>query len=102
MMGREEGWYSIAEWTGVPLRRVLEAAGALPSARFVTFQAFDDVADSIDVVDALHPQTILAYGMNGRDLPVGHGAPVRVRIERRLVTWHASLPKNRVFYSRNP
>jgi DMSO/TMAO reductase YedYZ molybdopterin-dependent catalytic subunit len=80
----EEGWSSIAEWTGVPLRTVLEASGILPSARFVNFYAFDDTADGIDMFDALHPQTLLAYGMNGRDLPVPHGAPVRVRVETQL------------------
>ena len=80
----EEGWSAIAEWTGVQLRRVLEAAGMLPSARFVNFYAFDDVADGIDMHDALHPQTILAYGMNGRELPVPHGAPVRLRVETQL------------------
>jgi len=80
----EEGWSSIAEWTGVPLARVLDAAGMLPSARFVQFYAFDDIADGIDLLDALHPQTILAYGMNGRELSVPHGAPVRLRVERQL------------------
>jgi len=80
----EEGWSAIAEWTGVPLQRVLQAAGILPSARFVNFYAFDATLDSIDMVDALHPQTLLAYGMNGRDLPVAHGAPLRVRVERQL------------------
>jgi DMSO/TMAO reductase YedYZ molybdopterin-dependent catalytic subunit len=68
----------------VQLRRVLEAAGMLPSARFVNFYAFDDIADGIDMHDALHPQTILAYGMNGRELPVPHGAPVRLRVETQL------------------
>jgi DMSO/TMAO reductase YedYZ molybdopterin-dependent catalytic subunit len=80
----EEGWSAIAEWTGVPLRSVLEAAGLLASARFVNFYAFDDIADGIDMRDALHPQTILAYGMNGRDLPIPHGAPLRVRVETQL------------------
>lgn len=80
----EEGWSAIAEWTGVPLRLVLEAVGILPSARFVQFYAYDDIADGIDMIDALHPQTILAYGMNGRDLPVPHGAPVRLRVETQL------------------
>ena len=80
----EEGWSAIAEWTGVPLRRVLEAAGLRPSARFVNFYAFDEAAESIDMLDALHPQTILAYGMNGRDLPNAHGAPLRLRVERQL------------------
>ena len=80
----EEGWSAIAEWTGVPLSHVLEAAGILPSARFVNFYAYDDIADGIDMLDALHPQTILAYGMNGGDLPVPHGAPVRLRVETQL------------------
>jgi DMSO/TMAO reductase YedYZ molybdopterin-dependent catalytic subunit len=80
----EEGWSAIAEWTGVPLRKVLEAAGIFPSARFVNFYAFDDIAEGIDMFDALHPQTILAYGMNGRDLPISHGAPLRLRVETQL------------------
>lgn len=80
----EEGWSAIAEWTGVPLRTVLEAAGIQPSARFVNYYAFDDTAEGIDMLDALHPQTILAYGMNGRDLPLAHGAPLRMRVETQL------------------
>ncbi len=80
----EEGWSSIAEWTGVPLRRVLAAAGILPNARFVNFYPFDENPDGLDMLDALHPQTILAYGMNGRDLPISHGAPLRLRVETQL------------------
>jgi len=80
----EEGWSAIGEWTGVPLSRVLDAAGMLPAARFVSFYSYDDWADSIDMLDALHPQTLLAYGMNGRDLTVPHGAPVRLRVETQL------------------
>jgi DMSO/TMAO reductase YedYZ molybdopterin-dependent catalytic subunit len=80
----EEGWSAIAEWTGVPLGLVLQAAGTRPTARFVQFHAFDDIADGIDMLDALHPQTLLAYGMNGRDLTVPHGAPVRLRVETQL------------------
>jgi DMSO/TMAO reductase YedYZ molybdopterin-dependent catalytic subunit len=80
----EEGWSAIAEWTGVPLRSVLEAVGILPSARFVNYYAYDDIAEGIDMLDALHPQTILAYGMNGRDLPLAHGAPLRMRVETQL------------------
>jgi len=80
----EEGWSAIAEWTGVPLRAVLEAAGMRPSARYVEFYTFDKIADSLDMIDALHPQTILAYGMNGRALPIGHGAPLRLRTERQI------------------
>jgi DMSO/TMAO reductase YedYZ molybdopterin-dependent catalytic subunit len=80
----EEGWSAIAQWTGVPLRTVLEAAGMQPDARYVEFHSYDLFADSIDLFDALHPQTILAYGMNGRDLPIGHGAPLRARVETQL------------------
>ncbi|MGD8377704.1 MAG: molybdopterin-dependent oxidoreductase, partial [Acidobacteriota bacterium] len=56
----EEGWSAIAEWTGVPLSRVLDACGMRPQARFVNFESYDETVDSIDMVDALHPQTILA------------------------------------------
>jgi DMSO/TMAO reductase YedYZ molybdopterin-dependent catalytic subunit len=80
----EEGWTAIGQWTGVPLSLVLQAAGLEPSARFIVFYSTDDWVACIDMVDALHPQTILAYGMNGRDLPVPHGAPVRLRVERQL------------------
>jgi len=80
----EEGWTAIGQWTGVPLSAVLDAAGILPEARFVVFHSYDDWVDCIDLLDALHPQTILAYGMNGRDLPIAHGAPVRLRVERQL------------------
>lgn len=80
----EEGWSAIAEWTGTPLRTVLQAVGVRPSARFVQFYAYDGSADGIDMIDALHPQTILAYGMNGRALPLGHGAPLRLRVERQI------------------
>ena len=80
----EEGWTAIGQWTGVPLSSVLDAAGTLPDARFVVFHSYDDWVDCIDLFDALHPQTILAYGMNGRDLPIQHGAPVRLRVERQM------------------
>jgi DMSO/TMAO reductase YedYZ molybdopterin-dependent catalytic subunit len=80
----EEGWSAIAEWTGTPLRLLLQASGVLPSARYVNLYAYDLVIDSIDMVDALHPQTILAYGMNGAELPVQHGAPARLRVETQL------------------
>jgi DMSO/TMAO reductase YedYZ molybdopterin-dependent catalytic subunit len=80
----EEGWSAIAQWTGVPLRNVLQAVGTRPTARFVQFHAYDSYADGIDMLDALHPQTVLAYGMNGRDLPISHGAPLRARVETQL------------------
>jgi DMSO/TMAO reductase YedYZ molybdopterin-dependent catalytic subunit len=80
----EEGWCAIGEWTGVQLSRVLDAAGMLPNARFVTFYSYDEWVDCIDMLDALHPQTLLAYGMNGRNLSIPHGAPVRLRVERQM------------------
>lgn len=80
----EEGWSAIAQWTGVPLRTVLETAGILPTAKSVVLYSYDDWLTSIDLSDAQHPQTILAYGMNGHDLPIPHGAPVRLRLETQL------------------
>lgn len=77
----EEGWTAIAEWTGVRLSLLLQTAGILPTARFVNCYAYDQYMESIDMLDAFHPQTMLAYGMNGRNLPLGHGAPVRLRVE---------------------
>ena len=80
----EEGWTAIAQWTGVPVSAILQSVGILPSARFINFYAYDGYIDSIDLLDAFHPQTILAYGMNGRDLPVPHGAPIRLRVETQI------------------
>jgi DMSO/TMAO reductase YedYZ molybdopterin-dependent catalytic subunit len=80
----EEGWAAIGQWTGVPLQHVLDAVGMQPSARYAVFYSYDDWVASLDMYDALHPQTILAYGMNGRDLPLPHGAPVRLRVERQI------------------
>jgi DMSO/TMAO reductase YedYZ molybdopterin-dependent catalytic subunit len=80
----EEGWSAIAEWTGVQLSCVLNAAGVKPEAKYVVFDCVDGDWGSLDMVDAWHPQTLLAYGMNGEDLPVSHGAPVRLRVERQL------------------
>ena len=80
----EAGWSAIGEWTGVPLSHVLQQAGLKQEARYVHFECEDNWYDSIDMFDALHSQTILAYGMNGVDLPVQHGAPVRLRVERQL------------------
>ena len=68
----------------MPLSTILQSVGILPGARFVNFYSFDNWIDSIDLLDAFHPQTILAYGMNGRDLPVPHGAPVRLRVENQI------------------
>jgi DMSO/TMAO reductase YedYZ molybdopterin-dependent catalytic subunit len=80
----EEGWSFIAEWTGVPLSHILNLAGVLPRARYVVFFAFDASWDSLDMPEALHPQTLLAYGMNGQEIPTGHGAPLRLKVPRQL------------------
>jgi DMSO/TMAO reductase YedYZ molybdopterin-dependent catalytic subunit len=81
----EEGWSYIAEWTGVPLSHVLELVGVQPQARYVAYFSIDpDWWDSIDMADALHPQTFLAYGLNGEELPVGNGGPLRLRLPRQL------------------
>lgn len=79
-----DGWSAIAEWTGVQLSQVLAHVRMKPQARFVQFHCVDGWWDSYDLTDALHPQTILAYGMNGRPLPMAHGAPVRLRVELQL------------------
>jgi DMSO/TMAO reductase YedYZ molybdopterin-dependent catalytic subunit len=80
----EEGWSFIAEWTGVPLSEVLSVVGVQAQAKFVVFFPFDESWDSLDMPDAWHPQTLLAYGMNAQELPTAHGAPVRLRVARQL------------------
>lgn len=80
----EEGWSFIAEWTGVQLSHVLNLVGISPRAKYIVFYAFDDLWESIDMDDAWHPQTLLAYAMNGETLPAPHGAPVRLRVPRQL------------------
>ena len=81
----EEGWSFIAEWTGVPLFHILNVAGILPKARYVVyFSVQPDWWDSVDMADALHPQTLVGYGLNGGDLPVGNGGPLRLRVPRQL------------------
>ena len=81
----EEGWSYIAEWIGTPLREVLREAGASPHARYVVyFSHQSDWWESMDMADALHPQTLLTWGMNDGDLPVGFGGPVRMRLTRQL------------------
>jgi DMSO/TMAO reductase YedYZ molybdopterin-dependent catalytic subunit len=89
-----EGWSAIGRWTGTPLNGLLREAGLLPGARFVVFHCADDYGpgkyyESIDLIDAHHPQTILAWGLNGRTLPIANGAPVRLRVERQLGYKHA-------------
>jgi DMSO/TMAO reductase YedYZ molybdopterin-dependent catalytic subunit len=80
----EEGWSFIAEWHGVQLSHVLNLLGASPKARFVVVNAYDQNWDSLDMADALHPQTFLVYGLNGDELPTRHGAPLRLKVARQL------------------
>lgn len=89
-----EGWSAIAEWTGVPLGLLLKRAGLRPQAKYIVFHCADDFSgtpyyESIDLIDAFHPQTILAHRLNGQPLPVGNGAPLRLRVERQLGYKHA-------------
>jgi DMSO/TMAO reductase YedYZ molybdopterin-dependent catalytic subunit len=89
-----EGWSAIAQWRGVPLKALLLQAGLLPEARFLVFHCADNLGgtqddsglyyESIDLFDAFHPQTIMAFELNGKALPVSNGAPVRLRVERQL------------------
>jgi DMSO/TMAO reductase YedYZ molybdopterin-dependent catalytic subunit len=89
-----EGWSCIAKWTGTPLKLVLDDARPQSAARFLVFHCYDMMGgglsaaepyyESCDLIDAYHPQTILAYGLNNEALPLANGAPVRVRIERTL------------------
>jgi DMSO/TMAO reductase YedYZ molybdopterin-dependent catalytic subunit len=81
----EEGWSYVAEWIGTPLHNVLNAAGILPQARYVVYFSIEpDWWESIDMADALHPQTLVTYAMNDGDLPVGFGGPLRLRLPRQL------------------
>jgi DMSO/TMAO reductase YedYZ molybdopterin-dependent catalytic subunit len=85
MVQCEEGWSYIAEWIGVPLSHVLGLVGVHPQAKYVVYFSFQpDWWDSMDMADALHPQTYLTYGMNGGELPVGNGGPLRMRVPRQL------------------
>ena len=81
----EEGWSYIAEWTGVPLNHLLGLAGAAPQARYVIYSSIQPGwRSAIDMADALHPQTVIAYAMNDADVPAGHGGPLRMRVPRQL------------------
>ncbi len=85
MIQCEEGWSYIAEWIGVPLSHLLGPLGVHPQAKYVAYFSFQpDWWDSMDMADALHPQTFLTYGMNGGELSVGNGGPLRMRVPRQL------------------
>ncbi len=84
-----EGWSAIAKWTGVPLKFLLDRAGISPLANYVVFHCADHndgspYYESIDRIDAAHPQTIIAWALNDAMLPVMNGAPLRLRVERQL------------------
>ena len=81
----EEGWSYIAEWIGTPLHGVLDEVGVLPQARYVAYFSIEpEWWDSLDMTEALHPQTYLTMGMNDGNLPVGFGGPLRMRVPRQL------------------
>jgi DMSO/TMAO reductase YedYZ molybdopterin-dependent catalytic subunit len=81
----EEGWSYIAEWIGTPLGEILNDSGLLPQARYLVYFSTDrDWWDSLDMAEALHPQTLVTWGMNGGDLPVPFGGPLRLRVPRQL------------------
>lgn len=91
-----EGWSAIGKWTGVPLATLLNLVQLAPDARFLVFYCADQLElndggyyESIDLIDAFHPQTILAYELNDKPLPIANGAPLRLRIERQLGYKHA-------------
>jgi DMSO/TMAO reductase YedYZ molybdopterin-dependent catalytic subunit len=89
-----EGWSAIGKWHGVQLSRILDAAGLSTRAKYIVFHCADRFGswpyyESIDLIDAFHPQTLLAWGMNGHLLPVPNGAPLRLRLERQLGYKHA-------------
>jgi DMSO/TMAO reductase YedYZ molybdopterin-dependent catalytic subunit len=89
-----EGWSTIAQWQGTPLSQVLDEVRLKPEANYIVFHCFDALTkslsgleyyyESIDLIDARHPQTILAHSMNGKPLPIETGAPLRIRVERQL------------------
>lgn len=86
-----EGWSVIGKWQGTALSAVLDHVGVAPAARYVVFHCYDEMDDmgtvyyeSVDLTEARHPQTLLAYQLNDQPLPVQNGAPLRVRIGRQL------------------
>jgi len=91
-----EGWSAIGKWQGPHLARILDLAGLSHEAKYIVFHCADRYRgtpyyESIDLIDAYHPQTILAWSMNDRPLAIGHGAPVRLRVERQLGYKHAKF-----------
>lgn len=86
-----EGWSVIGQWTGAKLADVLDRVQPTDQARFVVFHCADNIYggpvkyyESLDMIEAYHPQTLLAHSLNGGDLPIANGAPIRLRAERQL------------------
>ncbi len=95
-----EGWSCVGKWTGARLSALLRQAGLKPEARYIVFRCADSFPgmngpepyyESIDLDDAFHEQTILAYDMNDKPLPIAYGAPLRLRVERHLGYKHAKF-----------
>jgi len=91
-----EGWSAIGKWHGVQLWRLLQHAGLSTRANYIVFHCADRFGDkpyyeSIDLVDAFHPQTLIAWGLNDHLLPIPNGAPLRLRVERQLGYKHAKF-----------
>jgi DMSO/TMAO reductase YedYZ molybdopterin-dependent catalytic subunit len=91
-----EGWSAIGKWQGPQLSKLLDLAGLRDNANYIVFHCADSSGgrpyyESIDLVDAFHPQTILAWAMNDHRLAIGHGAPLRLRVERQLGYKHAKF-----------
>lgn len=81
----EEGWSYIAEWTGVTLRSILDEVKLAPHAKYIVYNSIEEGWwDSIDIDEALHPQTQISHTMNGAPLPLNHGGPLRMRVPRQL------------------
>lgn len=85
-----EGWSAIGKWHGIRLSHVLDKVGVKPNARYVVFHCYDEMDpgepyyESVDIPEARHPQTLLAWGLNNQPLPIKNGAPLRLRVSRQL------------------
>ena len=100
-----EGWSVIGKWKGVRLEEIINRVQPATDARYVVFRCMDTDSDgvnyfeSIDMIDAVHPQTILAYELNDRPLPIDNGAPLRLRVENQLGYKHAKYIRALEFVS---
>jgi len=93
-----EGWNAVATWTGVRVRDLAALVKPLPTAQYVDFKSFDDdYHESWDLESALHPQTLIAYGMDGAMLGAAHGGPARVHSPIKLGYKNTKYLTNIVF-----